>query len=132
ENTRPFFKGNIHSGELVITGNSLVDSETVGKAYFFRLSPEGLLLEEEDYLQLSSLELIDLQYLEVLTSANTRSLFVSGVEVINFTAVRKLFWSSSLEAKGLQEINLPEVQLRGNDHLEFYRHQGKNYLLLAR
>ena len=132
ENSRPFFRGNIHSGELIITANSLVDNKTVGKAYYFRLSPEGLLLEEEDYLQLSSMKLTDLQYLEVMTAANTRSLFISGVEVINFTAVRKLFWSSSLDGKGLQEISLPEVQLRGNDHLEFYRHQGKNYLLLAR
>jgi len=132
ENSRPFFKGNIRSGELIVTANSLVDNQTVGKAYYFKLSPEGFTLEEDDFLQLSSLELTDLQYQEVLTAENTRSLFLSGVEVINFTAVRKLFWSPSLDGGALQEISLPEVQLRGNDQLEFYRHQGENYLLLAR
>ena len=132
ENSRPFFKGNATSGELIVTANSLVDQKIIGKVYHFRLSSDGLTLMDEDFLNLSSLNLTDLQYLEILAADNRRSLFVSGVETVNFTAVRKLFWSVSLDGKGLREIDLPGVRLRGNDHLEFYSHQGENFLLLAR
>lgn len=132
ENTRPFYKGSAQSGDLIVTANSLVDGEVVGKAYHFSFSTEGLILEEEDYLNLSSLGLIDLQYQEFLNTEGRRTLFVSGVEIINFTAVRKLYWSDDVEESELHELALPEVQLRGNDHLEFYRHNGENYLLVAR
>lgn len=132
ENTRPFFKGTAQSGDLIVTANTLVDGEVAGKAFHFSISTQGLALKDEDYLGLSSLGLIDLQVQEFLNTENRRSVFVSGVEMINFTAVRKLYWSNGVEAAHLQELTLPEVQLRGNDHLEFFRHGGENYLLLAR
>ena len=132
ENTRPFFKGTPQSGDLIVTANNLVDGEVVGRAFHFSVSTEGLILEDEDYLNLSSLGLIDLQYQEFLNAESRRSLFVSGVEVINFTAVRKLYWSNDVEAAHLHELALPDVQLRGNDHLAFFRHAGENYLLVAR
>ena len=132
ENTRPFFRGTAQSGDLIVTANSLIDAEVMGKAYRFSLSGEGLILKDDDYLGLSSWGLSDLQYQEFLGTDNDRSLFVSGVEVINFTAVRKLYWSADVQAVDFQELVLPEVQLRGNDHLEFFRYNGENYLLLAR
>lgn len=132
ENTRPFFRGTAQSGDLIVTANRLIGDEVLGTAYHFSLSAEDLLLKEDNYLDLSSLGLIDLQYQEFLSSENQRSIFVSGVEVVNFTAVRKLYWSADVEVPNFQELVLPEVQLRGNDHLDVFRHNGENYLLLAR
>lgn len=132
ENSRPFFKGSAEAGDLIVTANSLINSGIVGIAYRFTLSADGLHLVDEDYLTLSALGLFDLQYQEFLDADTRRSLFLSGVEIINFTAIRKLYWTAKLEGSGLQELSLPGVQLRGNDHLEFFRHQGENYLLLAR
>jgi hypothetical protein len=132
ENTRPFFKGSASSGELIVTANSIMGNKTSGTAYHFMLDAEGLRLTEADYLNLSLLNLIDLQYQEYVDTDNRTSLFISGVEVINSTSVRKLLWSPSPEVQNLQELSVPEVQLRGNDHMEFFRHQGENYMLLAR
>lgn len=132
ENSRPYFKGKRNSGELIVTANSLKDNEVVGSAYHFTLSSEGLRLDDTDFRQLSTLGLLDLQYQEILSAGNARSLLVSGVEVINFAPVRELYWFPSLDAQTPQMIHLPEVQLRGNDHCEFFRYEGEDYLLVAR
>ncbi|HLT07465.1 MAG TPA: T9SS type A sorting domain-containing protein [Cyclobacteriaceae bacterium] len=132
ENARPFFKRNAQLGELIVTANGILDSKVTGKAYRFVRTAEGFRLVDDDFLNLSSLSLTDLQYLEILTSSNQSFLLVSGVEIINFSPVRKLYASTNLQAQGLQELSLPEVQLRGNDQVEFYRRDGKDYLLLAR
>lgn len=132
ENTRPFYKGTAQSGELIVTANSLTETGVLGKASLFSLSGDRLMLVENDYLSLSALGLLDLQYQEYVNTKNERFLFVSGVEVINFTAVRSLYWSNNVDLSSFQELILPGVQLRGNDHLEFFRHKGEDYLLLAR
>lgn len=132
ENSRPFFKGTVNSGELIVTANSLVDDKTVGKAYHFTLSEGNLSLDEENFLELSTLGLLDLQYQEIRLEDNIPSLLLSGVEVINFTAVRKLYWSSSVTKPEWREIAVPEIQLRGNDQFEFYSYDGEDYLMLAR
>ncbi|MEX2593746.1 MAG: T9SS type A sorting domain-containing protein [Anditalea sp.] len=132
ENSRPFFKGNASIGELVVTANGLHENKIVGKAYHFELSAEGLTLNDENFLNLSSLNLTDLQYQEFIATDNRSFLLISGVEVVNFTSIRKLFWSPSLDGQELQEMSVPGVQLRGNDHLEFIHHEGDDFMLLAR
>lgn len=132
ENSRPFFKGNSSSGELIVTVNCLVDNKTVGKAYQWDLSPEGLILKDEDYLNLSSLKWTDLQVQEFMSADNSSLLMVSGVEIINSTPQRKLLLSPSLDERGFQEVQVPGVQLRGADHLELFRHSGEDFMLLAR
>lgn len=132
ENSRPFYKGNNLAGDLVLTANSLVDEEIVGKAFHFKLNADSWSLTDSDYLNLSSLKLLDLQYQEFIPENLGPYLFVSGVEIINFTAVRKLFWSSSLDGQGLREVQFPDIQLRGNDQMEFYNYQGDPFLLLSR
>lgn len=132
ENTRPYFKGSAQAGELIITANHTVHGQVTGQAHRFLLSSSGLNLSDDDYLGLSGLGLTDLQYQEFLNAENQRSLFISGVEVINFTPVRRLYWSPDPTTPEFIEISLPDVQFRGNDHLEFFRYEGQNYLLLAR
>ena len=132
ENSRPYFKGNSQAGELIVTANSKVDAQVIGKAYQFSLSSTGMNLLNDDHLALSALGLTDLQYQEYLNTDQQRSLFLSGVEVINFTPIRRLYWSRDPADPEFIEINLPGIQFRGNDHLEFFRQDGQNYLLLAR
>lgn len=132
ENSRPYFKGNAQAGELIVTANSKVDGQVIGKAYRFSLSSTGMNLLNDDHLALSALGLTDLQYQEYLNTDQQRSLFLSGVEIINFTPIRRLYWSPDPADPEFIEINLPGIQFRGNDHLEFFRQDGQNYLLLAR
>ena len=132
ENSRPYFKGNAQAGELIVTANSTIDAQIRGQAYRFSLSSTGLNLLDEDYLALSALGLTDLQYQEYLNTDQQRSLFLSGVEIINFTPIRRLYWSHDPAKPEFIEINLPGIQFRGNDHFEFFRQDGQNYLLLAR
>lgn len=132
ENTRPFFRGHSTSGELIVTANSQTENHVVGKAYRFMLVEENLELRDNDYLGLSSLNLLDLQFQEYLGNNHLPSVFVSGMEVVNFTPIRKLFWTPELSGENLSEVPVPEVSLRGNDHFQFFRYKGDDFMLLAR
>lgn len=132
ENTRPFFRGTSISGELIVTANSLLENRIVGKAYRLILDGESLELRDNDYLGLSSLNLLDLQFQEYLQANNRPSVFISGMEVVNFTPIRKLLWTSELSGENLREVQVPDVSLRGNDHFHFFRYKGEDFMLLAR
>jgi hypothetical protein len=128
ENARPFFRGNDRDGELIVTSNRIINGITTGSAARFTFGPEGFRLAEEDYAGLSSLAMTDLQVQEI----NNMS-FYSGVQIENFTPIRRLFWNQGgLNITQRQQLQLPEVNLRGNDHLEFFTSEGRIMLLLAR
>src|SRR5690606_22713262 len=112
ENTRPFFRGNSTSGELIVTANSLHNNRIVGKAYRFILDGGSMKLHENDYMGFSSLNLLDLQIQEYPNSRP--SVFLSGMEIVNFTPIRKLFWTSEVAGQNLKVVQVPEVSLRGN------------------
>ncbi|GGF50309.1 hypothetical protein GCM10011339_43590 [Echinicola rosea] len=132
ENTRPFFKGNNTSGQLIVTANTILNGTPVGQAFLYTWDGEALALIETDYLNLSSLDLTDLQYLEVTSAAQQQHLFISGVKIEDFVLTRDLLYAQSGAADNLIPVDLPNVTLRANDHFDFYQHNGENFMLLAR
>ncbi|MBS9522548.1 T9SS type A sorting domain-containing protein [Litoribacter alkaliphilus] len=128
ENARPFFQGNQQDGELLVSSNQIVQGEVVGSITKFSLDQNGFSLLERDYLNFSQLGFTDLQLLEV-----DGYHFFAGVQIINFNPVRKLFWSrNGFQHVAQNEISLPEITLRGNDHLEFFKEESDTFLLVAR
>ncbi|WP_143962341.1 T9SS type A sorting domain-containing protein [Litoribacter populi] len=128
ENARPLFRGNQQDGELLVTSNQSIGESTVGAITRFTLGQDGFVLSDRDYLNFSQLGFLDLQLLET-----DGYYFFSGVQIINFSPVRKLFWSrNGFQHVAENEISLPEISLRGNDHLEFFKEDGNHYLLVSR
>ncbi|MDN3669646.1 T9SS type A sorting domain-containing protein [Echinicola jeungdonensis] len=130
ENSRPHFKGNHLTGELVVTTNNLVGGESVGQASLFHLNQASLQLEENDYLSLSSLHMTELQYLEIPSPG--KGILLSGVETEDHAPKRKLFWFSGDNLDDLTEISVPGISLGILDHFEYYLEGENHYLLLAR
>jgi len=128
ENARPFFTGNSNQGELLVTSNQNINGTVTGAVTKFNLDQNGLNLIDEDYLNLSSLGLTDLQVQQF-----GNHFFYSGTRLENFVLLRSLFYiQGNKNLQNAQPISIPDVALRGNDHLEFFSYENLTYLLLAR
>jgi len=128
ENAKPFFMGNSSQGELLVSANQVINGAVTGSVTKFALDQNGLKLEEEDYLNFSTLNLTDIQ---IQQFGHHR--FYSGNTVENFIIVRTLYYNpGGLDFSQSRPLTLPEVTLRGNDHLEFFEHENQSYMLLAR
>ncbi|AWW31398.1 T9SS C-terminal target domain-containing protein [Echinicola strongylocentroti] len=132
ENTRPFFKGNNASGQLIVTANTIQNGTAIGQAFSYAWNGETMELTDTDHLNLSSLGLTDLQYLEVTSAAQQQHLFISGVKIEDFVLTRDLFYSQSGAADDLTPVDIPNITLRANDHFDYYQYNGENFMLLAR
>jgi len=128
ENARPFFTGNSSNGELLVSSNQIIDGIVTGAVTRFNFDQSGLNIIEKDYLNLSSLGLNDLQ---VQLIGN--HFFYSGTRIENFVIIRSLFYTYGKEnVQNAAPLVIPDVSLRGNDHLEFYTYENETFLLLAR
>jgi hypothetical protein len=128
ENTRPFFKGNVFAGELWLTANVKVGNKIAGEA--FRLSYSGGRFEvlNEDYLNLGSLDLQDIQLLEYADTKNKSLLLISGVKTQNGVPSQVLMKN---QGAGFQEFNFSGLKLKLGDQLTFFPYEGKDRLLVA-
>jgi hypothetical protein len=128
ENAKPLFLGNSSQGELLVTANQVLNGAVTGVVTKFTLDQNGFTLKEEDYLNFSALGLTDLQ---IQPFGNY--FFYSGNTIENFIIVRTLYYNAGgPDFSNSRQITLPEVTLRGNDHLEFFENENQIYLLLAR
>ena len=128
ENTRPYFKGNVFAGELWLTANGKKGENVVGQAY--RLSYSGNQFEvlNSDYLNLSSLNLLDLQLIEYGSVKNQSYLLVSGVRTVNGIPSQVLFRN---QGENWADYALSGLSLRVGDQLTFFPYQGKDQLMVA-
>jgi hypothetical protein len=132
ENTRPFFKGFKNSGELILTANSLYNNKVVGLAYRFEVSDDNWELKEKDFLNLSALDLTDLEYFEYQNASGQNTIWVTGVDTVNFALQRRIYYSFSSDLSNLVEITVPVTATRALDHVELFAFDNKDYLLLAK
>lgn len=132
ENSRPFFRGFGEDGELIVTSNAFFNGKVVGKAARFSVSAQGWSLEDDDYLELSSLDLLDLQYFEYRNAAGNRSYWLVGTDTVNFALTRKIYVSASADFTGKREVLLPGLQVFPLDQISLFTHEGTGHLLLAR
>lgn len=132
ENSRPFFRGFKESGELILTANRLKDGKIEGSAYRIEVSQAGWNLVDEDYLGLSELELLNLQYFEFLTSTNQNTYWIAGVDTANLDLRHRAFFDTDPLFSNPKQVTFPVTGSRPLDHLELFRYENKDFLLLAR
>ncbi|MFD2201530.1 T9SS type A sorting domain-containing protein [Shivajiella indica] len=132
ENTRPFFKGFKNSGGLILTANSMLDNKVLGIAYRFEVSENTWELKEKDFLNLSALDFTDLQYFEYQNTLGQNTFWVTGVDTVNFSLQRRIFYSRSADLTNPVEITVPVTGTRALDHVELFAYENKDYLLLAK
>ena len=128
ENTRPFFKGNVFSGELWLTANVKSGEKVTGQA--FRLSYTGQQFEllNSDYLGLAAQNLLDLQLFEYGSTNHLPYLLTAGVRTTNGVPSQVLLRS---QGSTWTEFPLSGLTLRVGDQLTFFPYQGKDQLLVA-
>jgi len=128
ENSRPFFSGNKLSGELIMTANTTVNNKVFSQASRFSYSDGAFELIEEDYLQLSELNLLDVQYLEYSDVFLTNHFLISGIQYENNIPSQKLFLRIE---NGLESIEFVGYMPARGDYLGFFQYQSADYLLVA-
>lgn len=132
ENSRPFFQGNSANGTLIVTANQIQDAQITSKAFRFNLE-EGIFTKtEEDFLNLSRLNLREMSYQSFRTSTGLDLHIVTGDKITNGIPAKKLFLSPHALPDTFQENEVPGFTLRGVDDLKFFSHEGSDYLLLGR
>jgi hypothetical protein len=128
ENTRPFFTGNKFAGELWLTANMKANEKVTGQAFRLPFSGSEFQLADRDWLELSKLNLLDIQLLEY-TDINKKSYFIaSGIRYENSTPKQVLMKS---EGNGFVDFSFSGLTLQRGDHLEFFIFENKDYLLVA-
>lgn len=132
ENARPSFQGNKLNGSLLLSANSLIGNRIVGNLNRISVTDQAWEFVEEDYLGLSELGLTDLQFQAFRNAQGQESFWLAGTDTVNFSLVKKLFYTKQLNPQNLQEINVPGLTLRPLDHFEFFSFENQNYVLIAR
>jgi len=132
ENARPYFEGTLIDGRLIVTANTTLNGEVVGKGFHFSLSENKMKLESSDYLSLSRLKLTELSY-QGYRSVN-RGLFhiVTGDQYINNIPLKTIYVASAEDPEKLEPVPFPAFTLRGLDQVHFFHDGQDDYILLAR
>lgn len=128
ENTRPYFKGNVFAGELWLTANVKTGENIIGQAFRMSYSGNQFNLLNSDYLNASSLNLLELQTLEYGSVKNQSYLLASGVRTANGIPSQVLLRNVG---GNWTEFSLSGLSLRVRDQLTFFPFQGKDQLLVA-
>ena len=128
ENVRPYFKGNVFSGELWLTANVKNGNTVQGQAYRLSYSGDRFELLNEDYIGLSALNLLEVQLIEYGSVKNQSYLLVSGVRTTNGIPSQVLLRG---QGQNWIDFSLSGLTLRVGDQLTFFPYQGKDHLLIA-
>ncbi|WP_158859121.1 T9SS type A sorting domain-containing protein [Lunatibacter salilacus] len=132
ENARPFFEGNPINGNLVVTANQIQAGQATSKAYQLALEEGNLRITDEDYLNLSQLQLREMSYQSYRTAGGTNLHLVTGDQILNGIPEKKIYWTAPDQPGDWKESQVPGFSLRGVDDLTFFAHDGIDYLLLGR
>jgi hypothetical protein len=117
---------------LILTANRLKDGRITGTAHRIELTQAGWNLVDEDYLGLSELGLLNLQYFEFLTSTNQNTYWIAGVDTANLDLRHRAFFDTDPLFSNPKQVTFPVTGSRPLDHLELFRYENKDFLLLAR
>jgi hypothetical protein len=128
ENVRPYFKGNVFAGELWLTANGKNGENIQGQAYRLSYSGNQFELLNSNYLELSALNLLELQLIEFGSVKNQSYLLASGVRTTNGVPSQVL-----VRNQGANWVDFPlsGLTLRVGDHLSFFPFEGKDHFLVA-
>lgn len=128
ENVRPYFKGNIFAGELWLTANVKNGNAVQGQAFRLSYLRDQFQLLNSDYISLSNLNLLELQFIEYGSIKNQSYLLASGVRTTNGVPSQVLLRG---QGQNWNDFQLAGLTLRVGDQLTFFPYQGKDQLLIA-
>ena len=128
ENTRPFFTGSKFAGELWLTANVKENEKVTGQAFRLPFSGSEFQLADRDWLELSKLNLLDIQLLEYTDITKKSYLLASGIRYENSIPKQVLMKS---EGNDFIDFSFSGLSLQRGDQLEFFAFEGKDYLLIA-
>jgi hypothetical protein len=129
ENTRPYFQGRSSFGTLALSSNRKINGKTQSQLDYFHFQNDRFELNSEDIYGFSTLELLDLQFLDYTdVSRENHFQLAIGTKLLNGIPSQKMY----RVIDGItSEFSISGLNLRVGDHLEFFPYQGKDYLLLA-
>ena len=128
ENVRPYFKGNVFAGELWLTANVKNGNAVQGQAFRLSYSGDQFQLLNSDYINLSNLNLLELQLIEYGSIKNQSYLLASGVRTTNGVPSQVLLRG---QGQNWNDFQLAGLTLRVGDQLTIFPYQGKDHLLIA-
>lgn len=128
ENSRPFYRGNKSSGELIVSSNVTRDQLVRAELTRFSFANGTFNLLERDFLSLSSEELLDIQYLEFQDSQNQSHQLISGVVREDNIPRQQLF---ELSGEEINTISFSGYDPRLGDYLQFFSNEDNQDQLLV-
>nr|MBI1231486.1 T9SS type A sorting domain-containing protein [Cytophagales bacterium] len=132
ENSRPFFMGNNANGSLVVTSNYILEGRSVSRATRFVLEGGVFRATDDDYLQLSQLELREMNHQSFKTSKGVDWHIVTGDRVVDGIPEKIIRYLRHARPEEAQESQVPGFTLCGVDDLKFFSHNNEDYLLVGR
>ncbi len=130
ENTRPFFKGNKSSGELILSANVTSGSAVRAQLERFAFAEGEFRLLEKDFLNLAAQNLRDAQYLEFQDTQNQTHRLISAVVTENNIPRQQLYRSAG---GSINPISFSGYEPKVGDFLQIFKVQNqKNHMLVAK
>ncbi|SEJ21024.1 Por secretion system C-terminal sorting domain-containing protein [Cyclobacterium xiamenense] len=132
ENSRPYFLGNRLQGSLFVAANILDPKGVQGRIFEMEWADNQIRLVNEDYLDLSALEVLEPSYQRFTSAANQTYHLITG-DVYNGQIPEKQIWLLPFDAPEERvSLRIPDFTLRGMDQVYFFHDSREDYLLLAR
>ncbi|WP_343848429.1 T9SS type A sorting domain-containing protein [Algoriphagus jejuensis] len=128
ENTRPAFMGNSLSGELWLTSNRKIGSDVLSQASRLGFSGDSFEVLEEDFLGLSTLDLLDIQLIDYTSRNGVNFRLANGVQTTNGVPAQVIY---RIQGTNFEAFSLAGLSLRVGDQLAFFSYGGKDQVLVA-
>lgn len=129
ENTRPVFLGNKSQGELLVTSNVLMEDGLVRSVLSrFGMADGKLAQIEGEYANLSSLGLVDAQYVSYRDKTGKTNLLVSGIKYENNIPFQLIFDLFDADAT---PISIAGYTPQRGDYLQFFNYAEEDMMLVA-
>lgn len=129
ENARPVFLGNKSMGELLVTSNThLEDGLVRSRLTTFGMANGKLTQQAVENVKLSSLNLLDAQYISFRDKAGKTNLFASGIVYQNNIPSQLIY---DLLEETSDPISIAGYSPQRGDYLQFFNYQKEDYMLVA-
>ncbi|MEB2783601.1 FG-GAP-like repeat-containing protein [Algoriphagus persicinus] len=129
ENARPVFLGNKSLGELLVTSNIRSEKGLVkSRLTSFGMVDGKLTQQAVENVKLSSLNLLDAQYISYRDKAGKTNLLASGIVLQNNIPSQLIY---DLSEKTSDPISIAGYSPKRGDYLQFFNYQQEDYMLVA-
>ncbi|WP_339868524.1 T9SS type A sorting domain-containing protein [uncultured Algoriphagus sp.] len=129
ENARPIFLGNSSLGELLVTSNvKTQNGEVKSMLSKFGLVDGKFIKQESEYANLSSLNLLDAQYISYQDQSGKDNLLASGIKYENNIPSQMIY--DLFDSEGLP-LTFSGYNPQRGDYLQFFAYDNKDHMLVA-